>query len=142
MTYFLKNEKYFDKNGVSIEFGDLLHKDPPEANNECDYFIVYDAGTFIEVRDLGNNNVEMCELGSNGDVINIGNYKKHPRIFKYDDINYYFGSSEYSYDAVNYCLSLSSDLDGEETTRGRLGEVIRQAFIEGALCAEKRSEEG
>jgi hypothetical protein len=81
-----------DKRGVPIFPGDILqNKDP---TSPWQFFVCFRPSTCedeIEVRDLNNNNLGMCELGIGGDVVNIGHFSLHLDILNNDDLRYYFG---------------------------------------------------
>ena len=89
MPYWRKYEVQVDVNNKIIAVGDILeHTDPDNIEK---YFACSDDGEYIEVRDLNNNNVCMCELGLNGNVKNIGHYTNNLDKLDDDDLAYYFG---------------------------------------------------
>ena len=96
MPYFSKKEFEYvvDVYGNKINVGDILA--PVGDNDFPDNYICYedfqaeeDSDHRIVIRDLCNNNVMMCEVGLDGDVKTIGNYKDHLDLIDKEDIEFY-----------------------------------------------------
>lgn len=87
-----KDNPLLDSQGNKIRPGDILQS--TYANLEPTYFVCfipeYDLGS-IEIRDLNNNNLGTCNLGTGGDVINIGHFSKHLDKLNNEDLTNYFG---------------------------------------------------
>ncbi len=83
-----------DKTGAPILPGDILQSTDeatPESYFVCFVRSIDDMDLTAEIRDLTNNNLYTCELGRDGDVINIGHFSKHLDLLSNDDLKYYFG---------------------------------------------------
>ncbi len=94
MPYWPAHEKAFDRNGKEIRPGDILESTWDRCNDGPLRFVCFVAPLgHIEVRDLCHNNVAMCCLGTNGDVINLGCFCKNPGILDAEDLEHYFGIS-------------------------------------------------
>ena len=106
MPYFKIDEEVFDREGNMIRPGDILQHAPPDPNYPWRYFVCFTSdGDDAEIRDLNANNVYMCDLGPEGDVVNIGHitkvYKQMGDDWNDDDWQHYFGyvrpGADYSY---------------------------------------------
>lgn len=81
-----------DRRGAPIFPGDILQNtDPTEAVQFYVCYRPYAYGDAIEIRDLNNNNLGMCDLGIGGNVINIGHFSLHLDILNNEDLKHYFG---------------------------------------------------
>lgn len=91
MPYFTTQEGATDKNGVPIKEGDILQGSQWATGDLCYYVCVagFTRDTW-EVRDLNAWNVCMCDLGIDGDVVNIGHYSKHPGILDDEILEQHF----------------------------------------------------
>lgn len=94
MPYWEPSEIKTDCKGNIIIPGDILESTLDRANNPWRYFVCFQHGNLIQVRDLNANNVGMCDLGLGGDVVNIGHYTKNLGILNKDDLEYYFDVDE------------------------------------------------
>lgn len=94
MPFIKHNEYAEDCKGNLIDIGDILESTEDRPNNPWRYFVCFQDGNLIEVRDLNANNIGMCDLGLGGNVVNIGHYTKNPGILNKDDLEYYFDVDE------------------------------------------------
>ncbi len=118
MPYWKPSETKTDCKGVTITPGDILQN--VDDTSPWKYFVCYQRGKLIEVRDLNANNVCMCDLGLGGDVVNIGHYTKNPGILNKEDLEHYFDVDE-NFNRINPDLDLTY-----EPTEAERKEALEQ----------------
>ena len=92
MTYWKPGEVRVDSRGTPINPGDVLECiEPGWPKYHICYIDPFDMDV-VYVRDLDCNNVGMCDLGIDGNVINLGHYTKNPGILDQNDIDWYFST--------------------------------------------------
>lgn len=97
MPYWNKGEKRWDCKWREILPGDVLVSIESMPYGMPTHFVCFDAGDRIELRDLSNNNIGMCDVcdGSfpcnNSNVLVVGHYKDFPLLLSDDDRKNYFG---------------------------------------------------
>lgn len=97
MPYFTEEEfkQVVDVNGTKIQVGDLLERvNMPYEDYPWRWYICFENGDTIDIRDLNANNVHICTVGEDGkpggNVVTRGHYSNIPGILSEDDLEYYF----------------------------------------------------